>query len=121
MNNSIDENYNEKIFFTLFIISLFFVVGLISIVYVWNYFSEREWNNLKNDCELSAVLDNDNYQYVCQIDLTFKTVIIDKLDNQHWENFKNKNHCYIETYDLTEIKNKKQWLCDNNVTFYYDN
>lgn len=78
-----------------------------------------EWNKLKNDCELSSILDNGNYQYVCQIESNPITVFYNKLDTQHWEKFKTKNNCQLIKIDLTK-KNKKQWLCNNNVNFYYD-
>lgn len=82
--------------------------------------SKMEWDKLKNDCELSAILNNSYYQYACKIDSNLTTVINDKLDDLHWEKFRTKNHCYIEYYNLTLSKNKKKWSCDNNVTIYND-
>lgn len=78
---------------------------------------DNEWNKLKNDCELYSILSEDKYQYICKDNLI---VTNDKIDSNHWKNFKIKNNCYLKKYDLTLSKNKKQWQCDNSIIFYYD-
>lgn len=122
---------NEKVYFEngdlTYIGIIFFITGALLICllffrldFILNEFSFlNEWDKLKSDCELSAILDNGNYQYACKIESNPTTVIYDKLDAHDWERFKIKNNCQLIQINLT-VKNKKQWSCDNNVNFYYD-
>lgn len=110
-----NDNYTGIIF--IWIISA--IVSVFIILQIEKDVVGDEWIKLKEDCELSAILDNGNYQYACKIESNPTTVIYDKLDAHDWERFKIKNNCQLIQINLT-VKNKKQWSCDNNVNFYYD-
>ena len=118
-----DDNFikDSLIYFfsAIIVITMLIIVGF-GIVFIKDSILETKWDKLKNNCELSTILDNGDYQYECQIESNSTTVIYDKLDDLHWEKFRTKNHCYIEYYNLTLSKNKKKWSCDNNVTIYND-
>lgn len=117
-----NENFKEFISLWLglaFIGFIFIFTTALILFFIRDYFINGEWNKLKNNCELSTILDNGYYQYECQTESNSTTVIYYKLDTQHWEKFKTKNNCQLIKIDLTE-KIEKQWLCNNNVNFYYD-
>lgn len=84
------------------------------------YFAKMEWDKLKNNCELSAILNHGYYKYICKIDSNFTTVIYDKLEDYHWGKFKTKNNCQLIKIDFTASENKNQWTCDNNLTVHND-
>lgn len=120
--NDNDDNYVSLTYIGI----VFLILGALlicSLLFRFDFIRDSvfktEWESLKNDCELSAILDNGNYQYECKIESNSTTVIYDKLDSQHWEKFKTKNNCQLIKINLT-VKNKKQWLCDNSIIFYYD-
>ena len=112
------DNFFRDYVLIFFIAIIILIIAVLGITFITNSILETKWDKLKNDCELSSILDNGNYKYVCQIESNPTTVIYNKLDAQHWEKFKIKNNCRLKI-NLNVI-NKKQWLCDNNLNFNYD-
>ena len=70
------------------------------------------WNKKLETCELNSFDDNNEqaYKFICEDGTKISKK---KIDDEQWENIKEKNNCKIISYDYeTRIKT---WSCNNSV------
>ena len=70
----------------------------------------KNWDKKLEKCELNSFDNNDQtYKFICKDDIE---IFIKEINDEQWENIKEKNHCKIISYDYeTRIKT---WSCNNS-------
>ena len=71
----------------------------------------KNWDKKLEKCELNSFDNNDQtYKFICKDDIE---IFIKEINDEQWENIKEKNHCKIISYDYeTRIKT---WSCSTSV------